>query len=57
MNKLTNTLGAKKYLAAAIPLIIAAQAQGLEFYTGSIEGSLSMWLSIFWHSLLEFIKS
>jgi len=36
----------KAHLAAAIPLIMAAQAQGYEFYTGGIEGSITSQLSI-----------
>ena len=32
-------LGRKKYLALAIPLLMAAQAQGVEFNMGQIEGS------------------
>ncbi len=46
MKKFTKTLGAKKYLAAAIPLIMAANVQGLEFYTGGIEGSFDSQFSM-----------
>ncbi len=36
----------KKYLAIAIPLIMAAQAQGIEFYSGGIEGSFDSEISL-----------
>ena len=39
-------LGRKKYLAAAIPLIMAAQAQGFEFFMGEMEGSLDSQISM-----------
>ena len=39
-------LGRKKYLAVAIPLIMAAQAQSLEFYSNGIEGSINSQISI-----------
>jgi len=39
LKTLSKALGRKKWLAAAMPLIMAAQAQGLEFYAGGIEGS------------------
>ncbi len=35
----------KKYLAMAIPLLMAAQAQGMEFNIGSIEGSFDSQIS------------
>ncbi len=38
--------GRKKYLAAAIPLIMAAQAQGFEFFMGEMEGSLDSQISM-----------
>jgi hypothetical protein len=44
--KVIQTRGRKKYLAAAIPLILAAQAQGVEFYVGDVEMSLDTQLSI-----------
>jgi len=50
MNMLTNTvrkaLGRKKYLAMAIPFLMACQAQGIEFSTGGIEGSFDSHLSM-----------
>jgi len=50
MNMLTNTvrkaLGRKKYLAMAIPLLMACQAQGIEFNSGGIEGSFDSQLSM-----------
>lgn len=39
-------LGRKKYLALAIPLLMAAQAQGVEFNMGQIEGSFDSQLSM-----------
>jgi len=39
-------LGQKKYLALAMPLLMAAQAQGAEFNLGAIEGSLNSQLSM-----------
>jgi len=39
-------IGRKKVLAAAIPLIMAAQAQGFEFYAGGIEGSFDSEISM-----------
>jgi len=42
----TSTLGRKKVLALAIPLIMAAQAQSFEFYTGGIEGSFDSEISM-----------
>ena len=36
----------KKYLALAIPLLMAAQAQGLEFNMGQIKGSLDSQISV-----------
>ena len=42
----TSTLGRKKILALAIPLIMAAQAQSFEFYTGGIEGSFDSEISM-----------
>jgi len=44
--KVMQTRGRKKYLAAAIPLILAAQAQGVEFNVGDVEMSLDTQLSI-----------
>jgi hypothetical protein len=44
--KVMQTRGRKKYLAAAIPLILAAQAQGVEFYVVDVEMSLDTQLSI-----------
>jgi len=41
-----STLGRKKILAAAIPLIMAAQAQGIEFYAGGVEASLDSKVSL-----------
>ncbi len=38
--------GRKKYLAAAIPLIMAAQAQSFEFFMGEMEGSLDSQISM-----------
>ena len=40
------SLGHKKRLAAAIPLIMAAQAQSYEFFMGEIEGSLDSQISM-----------
>jgi len=40
------SLGQKKRLAAAIPLFMAAQAQGYEFFMGEIEGSLDSQISM-----------
>ena len=40
------SLGKKKYLAVILPLVMAAQAQGAEFFIGEIEGSLDSQLSI-----------
>ena len=42
----TSTLGRKKILALAIPLVMAAQAQSFEFYTGGIEGSFDSEISM-----------
>ncbi len=42
----TKALGRKKILAAAIPLIIAAQAQGLEGYVGDLSYNLNSSLSM-----------
>jgi len=42
----TNPLSSKKYLAVAIPLIMAAQAQGLEFYAGGVEANLNTQISM-----------
>ncbi len=39
-------LGRKKYLAMAIPLLMAAQAQGVEFNLGQIEGSFDTQISM-----------
>ena len=44
--KTLKALGRKKYLAAAIPLIMAAQAQGIEFYAGGVEANLDSEISI-----------
>ncbi len=46
IKKLSKTLGRKKYLAVAIPLLMAAQAQGVEFNLGEIEGSFDTQLSL-----------
>ncbi len=48
---MTNTnvaklLGRKKYLAMAIPLLMAAQVQGMEFNLGQIEGSFDSQISL-----------
>ena len=45
-NQISKALGRKKYLAAAIPLIMAAQAQSFEFFMGEIEGSLDSQISM-----------
>jgi hypothetical protein len=44
--KVIHTRGRMKYLAAAIPLILAAQAQGVEFHVGDVEMSLDTQLTI-----------
>jgi len=44
--KAFKAFGRKKYLAAAIPLIMAAQAQGFEFFMGDMEGSLDSQISM-----------
>jgi len=44
--KAFKAFGRKKYLAAAIPLIMAAQAQGFEFFMGDMEGSFDSQISI-----------
>jgi hypothetical protein len=44
--KVLQTRGRKKFLAAAIPLILAAQAQGIEFHVGDVEMSLDTQLTI-----------
>jgi len=44
--KAFKAFGRKKYLAAAIPLIMAAQAQGFEFFMGEMEGSLDSQISM-----------
>jgi len=41
-----STLGKKKYLAAIIPIIMAMQSQGAEFYLGGIEGSIDSEISL-----------
>ena len=46
IKKVSKTLGRKKYLAMAIPLLMAAQAQGVEFNLGQIEGSFGTQLSL-----------
>ena len=46
INKVSKALGRKKYLAVAIPLLMAAQAQGVEFNIGQIEGSFGSQLSL-----------
>ncbi len=46
INKVSKALGRKKYLAVAIPLLMAAQAQGVEFNIGEIEGSFGSQLSL-----------
>jgi len=45
-SKTLATISRKKALAAAIPLIMAAQAQGFEFYAGDIEGSFDSEISM-----------
>jgi len=40
------TLRRKKILAAAIPLIMVAQAQGIEFYAGDLEANLDSQISL-----------
>ncbi len=45
-NKKSKALGRKKYLAVAIPLLMAAQVQALEFNLGQIEGSFDSQLSM-----------
>lgn len=44
--KVIQTRGRKKYLAAAIPLILAAQANAVEFYFGDVEMSLDSQLTL-----------
>ena len=44
--KMRKIFGRKKYLAMAIPLLMAAQAQGVEFNLGQIEGSFDSQISI-----------
>ena len=46
IKKVSKALGRKKYLAVAIPLLMAAQAQGVEFNIGQIEGSFGSQLSL-----------
>ncbi len=45
-NTKPNSLGRKKYLALAIPLLMAAQVQGVEFNLGQIEGSFDSQISM-----------
>ncbi len=45
-NQISKALGRKKYLATAIPLLMAAQAQSFEFFMGEIEGSLDSQISM-----------
>ncbi len=42
----SKTLGRKTHLAAVIPLIMAAQAQAVEFYAGGVEAKLDTQVSI-----------
>ena len=44
--KVIQTRGRKKYLAAAIPLILAAQANAVEFNFGDVEMSLDSQLTL-----------
>ncbi len=44
--KIKSALGRKTILAGIIPLIMATQAQGFEFYTGGIEGSFDSEISM-----------
>ncbi len=46
MKKNSHFPGRKKYLALAIPLLMAAQAQGVEFNVGQIEGSFDSQISM-----------
>jgi len=47
MKKISNkAFGGKKYLALVVPFIMAAQAQGVEFNIGAIEGSFDSQLSL-----------
>ena len=46
MNKCSKALRGKKYLALAVPFLMAAQAQGVEFNLGEIEGSFDSQLSL-----------
>jgi len=45
-NTKPNSLGRKKILALAIPLLMAAQVQGVEFNYGEIEGSFDTQISL-----------
>jgi len=45
-NKTRKTLKGKTYLASVIPLLMAAQAQGIEFYAGGVETVLNSKISM-----------
>jgi len=45
-NTIRKALGRKKYLALAIPLLMAAQVQGVEFKMGQIEGTFDTQISM-----------
>jgi len=45
-NKARKTLQGKTYLAGLIPLVMAAQAQGIEFYAGGVEAVLNSKISM-----------
>jgi len=45
-NTMRKALGRKKYLALAIPLLMAAQVQGVEFNMGQIEGNFDTQISM-----------
>jgi len=45
-NTIRKALGRKKYLALAIPLLMAAQVQGVEFKMGQIEGTFDSQISM-----------
>ncbi len=46
MKKNNKAFGGKKYLALVVPVLMAAQAQGVEFNIGAIEGSFDSQLSL-----------
>jgi len=45
-NTVRRTLKGKTYLASVIPLLMAAQAQGMEFYAGGVEAILNSKISM-----------